>query len=111
MKFNTIKKAIRQTSLEAIMAMYDLTLKDISDELNIPYRSLQNWKYGASACPVYVIELISIYYSNKYLVLSLKEQNKSYENELKEIDLRLDKASDLLHDKRFSEAIEIIDNI
>lgn len=111
MKFNTIQKAIRQTTLEAIMAMYDLTLKDISDELNIPYRSLQNWKYGASACPVYVIELISMYYSNKYLVLSLKEQIKSYENELIEMDLRLDKASDLLHDKRFSEAIEIIDNI
>lgn len=111
MKFNTIKKAVRQTTLEVIMDMYDLTLKDISDELNIPYRSLQNWKYGASACPVYVIELISMYYSNKYLILSLSEKIKQDSRERAIIESKIEKAQDLLHDKRFSEAIEIIDNI
>lgn len=111
MKFNTIQKAIRQTTLEVIMDMYDLTLKDISTELNIPYRSLQNWKYGASACPVYVIELISIYYSNKYLILSLSEKIKNDDREKAIIEDKIEKAQDLLHDKRFSEAIEIIDNI
>lgn len=111
MKFNTIQKAIRQTTLEVIMTMYDLTLKDISDELNIPYRSLQNWKYGASACPVYVIELISMYYSNKYLILSLNEKIKQDSRERAIIESKIEKAQDLLHDKRFSEAIEIIDNI
>lgn len=111
MKFNTIQKAVRQTTLEVIMAMYDLTLKDISDELNIPYRSLQNWKYGASACPVYVIELISMYYSNKYLILSLSEKIKQDDRERVITMCKIEKAQDLLHDKRFSEAIEIIDNI
>lgn len=111
MKFNTIQKAVRQTTLEVIMAMYDLTLKDISDELNIPYRSLQNWKYGASACPVYVIELISMYYSNKYLILSLNEKIKQDSRERAITESKIEKVQDLLHDKRFSEAIEIIDNI
>ena len=32
--------------------------KELSDWLEIPYRTLENWENGARSCPVYVEKLI-----------------------------------------------------
>ncbi len=36
----------------------NMNLKQFSEYLNIPYRTLQNWEGGSRSCPQYLIELI-----------------------------------------------------
>ena len=90
--------------LDYLFNEYDFTIKGFSDRFEIPYRTVQNWRNRISEPPLYVIKTI-------WLNIVLEE---SYTNTLKDIIRiydKLGKAQDLLHDKRFSEAIEIIDNI
>ena len=36
----------------------EMTQKEFSKYLNIPYRSIQNWEESKRKCPEYIIELI-----------------------------------------------------
>lgn len=98
-------------TINDIMMIFNLSLTTISKELDIPYRTLQNWFYGVSNPPQYVINLISSYYAKRFEIENLKNCNNKLFSDNSEIFIKLEKAQDLLHDKRFSEAIEIIDNI
>lgn len=97
--------------LKDIIITYGLNLKQLSVKFKIPYRSIQNWIGGKSNPPAYVINMMG-------WILALEDRNRAAVDELTEqgklIDyygLKLDQASDLLHDQRFSEAIDLIDNI
>ena len=41
-----------------LMLKYGLSIKQISEDFHIPYRTVQNWKSGERQCPDYVMELI-----------------------------------------------------
>lgn len=97
--------------LKDIIITYGLSLKALSDRFKIPYRTIQNWVGGKSKPPVYVISMIG-------RILDLEDRNRAAVGELTEAidqidyyDSKLDQASDLLHDRRFAEAIDLIDNI
>jgi len=36
-----------------------LSVAEFSRQLNIPYRTVQNWEYGQTKCPDYVIDLMA----------------------------------------------------
>lgn len=97
MKINTVYRILSSEAIKETMKRYNKTMKDISKDLFIPYRTVQNWCGGVSKPPIYVLRLIDEYYCA--------------EQEIREINEDLEKASDLLHDGRIGEAIEIIDNI
>lgn len=97
MKINNIYKMLSSEAIKETMKLYDKSMKDISKDLHIPYRTIQNWCGGVSRPPIYVLSLIDEYYwANR---------------EIDKIYWKLDKASDLLHDGRIAEAIELIDHI
>ena len=103
MYFNEVKKAFYPHTINDIMNYYNLTIKDISDNFQIPYRTVQNWAGGVSSPPPYIIRLIWFNIVNEELIEDYKtESKKHYE--------LLDRASDLLHDSRIKEAISLIDN-
>lgn len=97
MKINSIYKTLSAEAIKETMTRYHKTMKDISKDLFIPYRTIQNWCGGVSRPPIYVLRLIDEYYFTEF------KRN--------EVNDDLEKASDLLHDGRIREAIEIIDNI
>ena len=97
--------------LKDIIITYGLSLKQLSNKFRIPYRSIQNWVGGKSNPPGYVINMMG-------WILALEDRNRAAVDELTEqgslidyYDSKLDQASDLLHDRRFAEAIDLIDNI
>lgn len=53
------KKTARRDML-AILDRYKLSLKRLCELLGIPYRTAQNWLYGATTPPDYIINLIDI---------------------------------------------------
>ena len=80
------------------------TQSEFADRYNIPFRTVQNWVYGTNTPPAYIPRMIEH-------ILRLENELEANNNFIARIDKDLELASDLLHDKRFSEAIEIIDNI
>ena len=44
--------------MKEILARYGLNMREASDLLHIPYRTIQNWCNGTRKCPVYIIELV-----------------------------------------------------
>jgi putative transcriptional regulator len=106
-----MKEVLHMEQLKDIMITYGLSLKALSDRFKIPYRTVQNWVGGKSNPPGYVINMIG-------WILALEDRNRAAVGELTEqgrlleyYDSKLDQASDLLHDQRFAEAIDLIDNI
>ena len=51
--------------MNELLKKHNLTLKKISTELKIPYRTVQNWHLGTAEPPLYVLNLIDFYYINK----------------------------------------------
>lgn len=97
MKINNIYKILSSEAIKETMTRYHKSMKDISKDLHIPYRTIQNWCGGVSKPPLYVLRLIDEYYYTDF--------------KINEVNDDLEKVSDLLHDGRIAEAIEIIDNI
>lgn len=48
------------TPIQKIIKVYGINR--INEELNIPIRTLENWLYGITAPPHYVVTLIEYYY-------------------------------------------------
>ena len=90
-------------NINVIMSAYHLTIKDISTTFNIPYRTVQNWAGGVSSPPPYILRMITIIIRYSKTIEFINVQNEHL------FDL-LDRASDLLHDERYKEAISLIDN-
>jgi len=44
--------------MKELLKKYGLNMKEASDILHIPYRTIQNWVGGTRKCPNYIIELI-----------------------------------------------------
>lgn len=44
--------------MKELLKKYGLNMKEASDLLHIPYRTIQNWVGGTRKCPKYIIELI-----------------------------------------------------
>ena len=45
-------------NVKDLMTAYGLTVAEFSRYFDIPYRTVQNWFYGARECPVYLIKLM-----------------------------------------------------
>lgn len=103
MYIKELEKPFTPNNIKIIMNTYNLSIKDISERFEIPYRTVQNWVSGVSNPPAYVIKLIW----NNIINESIIEENKIRERNYYNI---LDRASDLLHDSRIKEAISLIDN-
>lgn len=91
-------------NIKEISETYHITIQELSTKFNIPVRTLQNWIYGTNTPAAYIPRMIEH-------ILRLENELESNNNFIARVDKDLELASDLLHDKRFSEAIEIIDNI
>lgn len=91
-------------NIKEIMEVYKITLPELSNKFNIPLRTIQNWVYGTNTPPAYIPRMIEH-------ILRLENELDATNKFISQIDKDIELASDLLHDKRFSEAIEIIDNI
>ena len=98
---NDIKEA--SFTINDIMHYFGFTIKDISEKFNIPYRTVQNWAGGVSSPPPYVISMIWLIICDDDIIDYSKRENERLNN-------ILDRASDLLHDGRYIEAISLIDN-
>jgi len=48
----------RKMTIEEARKQKRMNRKELSDWLEIPYRTLENWENGARSCPVYVEKLI-----------------------------------------------------
>ena len=91
-------------NIKEILEVYEITLPELSAKFNIPPRTIQNWVYGTNTPPAYIPRMIEH-------ILRLENELEANNKFIAQIDKDIELASDLLHDKRFSEAIEIIDNI
>lgn len=91
-------------NIKEISETYHITIQELSTKFNIPVRTLQNWIYGTNTPAAYIPRMIEH-------ILRLENELEANNNFIARVDKDLELASDLLHDKRFSEAIEIIDNI
>ena len=45
-----------------------MTQQQLSEELQIPKRSIENWEGGKRECPEYLLRLIEYYLRNKNLI-------------------------------------------
>ena len=54
---NQIKEDL-QTPITDILNKYNLSMIELSRKLNIPYRTIQDWKAGKRQAPEYVLNLI-----------------------------------------------------
>ena len=90
-------------TIHTIMNSFGLSIKDISDQFGIPYRTVQNWVGEVSTPPNYI--LIMMY--NLLDMISLNKINDMIIDELRDT---IEKASDYLHDDRPAEAMSILDN-
>lgn len=50
-------------NISNLISLYGI--KAVSEELNIPRRTVENWYYGISTPPVYVVTLINEHYKLK----------------------------------------------
>lgn len=91
-------------NIKEISETYHITIQELSIKFNIPVRTIQNWIYGTNTPAAYIPRMIEH-------ILRLENELEVNNNFIARVDKDLELASDLLHDKRFSEAIEIIDNI
>ena len=57
--------------MKELLKKYGLNMKEASDLLHIPYRTIQNWVGGTRKCPKYIIELID--FRLKFLSASTEE--------------------------------------
>lgn len=46
----------------------EMTQQQLSEELQIPKRSIENWEGGKRECPEYLLRLIEYYLRNKNLI-------------------------------------------
>ena len=46
-------------TMAAIMWTANMTIKQISDRFNIPYRTVQNWSNGTRVAPQYVLDMMA----------------------------------------------------
>ena len=44
--------------IKNLLESYGMTVAEFSRYFGIPYRTVQNWVYGARECPAYLIELM-----------------------------------------------------
>ena len=44
--------------MKELLTKYGLNMKEASELLHIPYRTIQNWEGGTRTCPKYIIELV-----------------------------------------------------
>ena len=91
-------------NIKEISETYHITIQELSIKFIIPVRTIQNWIYGTNTPAAYIPRMIEH-------ILRLENELEVNNNFIARVDKDLELASDLLHDKRFSEAIEIIDNI
>lgn len=49
---------MEELTLDVLLKRYNTTMKRISDELGIPYRTLQNWRGGVTTPARWVLELL-----------------------------------------------------
>lgn len=59
--------------MNELLKKHNLTMKQVSQELNIPYRTVQNWHLGTATPPDYILNLIDLYYIHKTILTSLLE--------------------------------------
>jgi hypothetical protein len=97
------KKPTIKITIHTIMHTFNLSIKEVSDQFGIPYRTVQNWAGGVSAPPNYI--LIMMY--NSLDMIKLNQINDIIINELM---YKIEKASDYLHDDRPAEAMSVLDN-
>lgn len=90
-------------SIHTIMYNFDLTIKEVSDQFGIPYRTVQNWAGGISTPPNYTLIMM-------YNLLDLKCLNVINNMIIEEQSKKIEKASDYLHDDRPAEAMSVLDN-
>lgn len=91
-------------NIKEISEAYQITYHELSTKFNIPPRTMQNWVYEINTPPAYIPRMIEH-------ILRLENELEANNKFIARVDKDLELASDLLHDKRFSEAIEVIDNI
>ena len=97
------KEPTIKITIHTIMNTFNLSIKEVSDQFGIPYRTVQNWAGGVSTPPNYI--LIMMY--NLLDMISLNKINDMIINELRDT---IEKASDYLHDDRPAEAMSVLDN-
>lgn len=97
------KKPVIEITIHTIMNRFNLTIKEVSDQFNIPYRTVQNWAGGVSTPSSYILIMM-------YNLLDLKANLAISNIIISELENKIEKASDYLHDDRPTEAMSILDN-
>lgn len=98
-------------TINDVMSINNMTLKEVSDFFGIPYRTVQNWSLGKAKPTKYILNMMAN-------ILVINAQNKVLHDnfmdqltETEQIRNKIERAQDLLHDGRIREGIKIIDNI
>lgn len=97
------KEPTLQISIHTIMNSFSLSIKEISDQFGIPYRTVQNWAGGVSTPPNYILIMM-------YNLLDMISLNRINDMIIEELRKTIEQASDLLHDDRPAEAMSVLDN-
>lgn len=97
------KEPTIKITIHTIMNSFGLSIKDISDQFGIPYRTVQNWVGGVSTPPNYILIMM-------YNLLDMISLNKINDMIIDELRNTIEKASDYLHDDRPAEAMSVLDN-
>lgn len=59
------KKMLLKKSFKKLIDKYNISIKQISDRFNIPYRTVQNWSSGQRICADYIVNMMDEILSNK----------------------------------------------
>ena len=97
------KKPVINITIHTIMNRFNLSIKEVSDQFEIPYRTVQNWAGGVSTPSNYILIMM-------YNILDLKGIVAIDNMIIEDLNYKIEKASDLLHDERPAEAMSILDN-
>lgn len=97
------KEPTIKISIHTIMNRFNLTIKEVSEQFGIPYRTVQNWAGGVSVPSNYILIMM-------YNLLDLKGICAIDNMIIEELNNKIEKASDYLHDDRPAEAMSILDN-
>lgn len=97
------KKPVINITIHTIMNRFNLSIKEVSDQFEIPYRTVQNWAGGVSTPSNYILIMM-------YNLLDLKGINTIDNMIIEELNNKIEKASDYLHDDRPAEAMSVLDN-
>lgn len=46
-------------TIKDLRTSHRMTMTEFSRYFGIPYRTIQNWEYGARECPTYLLELMA----------------------------------------------------